>query len=306
MKVKNIKTPIEVEQEMQKAREEIDFCGKVEQRIISDLVSNAKVTGKIGDKTLLVINPLYIHIPFWQRDLKYSSAKTIGENYQTSKWEVPKVYIDNGILKCADGMHRIYGASLAKIPSVVVEIINETETNAIKIFLDQTSDRKKMIPSDILKAAIEINVPEWVKFQQICHENGVNIKGDCDNIEDSVGTITTIQDGVNLAKNHPDTLDSILKLLKALQWGENSYNAKVIRSLKQLFAYYGRKKAIKYILCKCKGREYFQNNIASLHQYATFDFLSKVIEQTKPWQVAQFTKENKQDLIYALQEAVAN
>ena len=306
MKIRNTKTPVEVETEMQKIRETEELCGKVEERIISDLVSNAKVTGKIGDKTLLVINPLYIHIPFWQRNLSYLNAKAIGENYNSSKWEVPKVYVDNGILKCADGMHRIYGAFLAKIPTVVVEVIQETETEAIELFLNQTTDRRKMSPADILKAAITLGVPEWVKFQQICHENSVNIKGDCENIEDAVGTFTPIYDGVGLAKSHPDTLDSILKLLKALQWGENSYNAKVIRSMKQLFAYYGRKKAIKYILCKCKGREYFQNNVSSLHQYAMFDYLSKVIETTKPWQVAQFTKENKKDLIEALREAVAN
>lgn len=306
MKTKVKITALEVENEMQAARNASGFVDTVETRIISDLTENAKVTGKIGDKILLVINPMYVHFPFWQRELRISNARNIGENYNAAKWELPKVYLCAGKLYCADGMHRIYGAFLAAMEHVTAELINVSEIEAIELFLTQTTDRRKMSPSDILNAAITMKKPEWVKFQKICHKNNVNIKGDCNNIENAIGTFTPIYDGVTLTKTHPQAFDTILRLLKALQWGEGSYNAKVIRSFKQLFAYYGTEKTCKYVLCKCKGKEYFQNNIVQKCQYATFDFLSEIIENTQPWEIAKFTKRNKCDIVSMLQEAVAN
>ena len=306
-------TPIEAEENLQKVRIETGFVDNVENITIKNLIEQARITGVKGDKILLVVNPLYIHIPFWQRTLDIRRATDIGINYLSAKWELPKVYMRNGKFYGADGMHRLYGAFLAKKESVTMEFIDVTEIEAIKLFLNQTVDRRKMAPADILKAAIQAKIPEWVEFQEICHDNGVNIIGDCDNIKDSVGTFTPILDGVKECRNTPERFDFMLKLLKDLQWGEGSYNSKVIRTFKNLFAFYGTAKTEKALLCKCKGRAYFEANISPKNQYPLFDFLSDVIATTKPHELATFakkrkaeTKANKPTLTEALQMAVLN
>lgn len=68
-------TSVEVEAEIQKARENrvidgelIPFIGGVEKTYTKDAIVQAKTNGRQHDKMTLVVNPLYIHIPEWQRD----------------------------------------------------------------------------------------------------------------------------------------------------------------------------------------------------------------------------------------------
>ena len=56
-----------IEAEMQESRIQEDFVGKVEEISIKQMVENAKVNNRLGDKILMSINPLYVHIPEWQR-----------------------------------------------------------------------------------------------------------------------------------------------------------------------------------------------------------------------------------------------
>ena len=48
----------EIEREMQEAREAEDFTGKVEKITIKQMVENAKVNSRFGDKVLTTINDL--------------------------------------------------------------------------------------------------------------------------------------------------------------------------------------------------------------------------------------------------------
>lgn len=114
---------------------------------------------------------------------------------------------------------------------------------AIDLFINQSQDRAKMQPMDIYKAAIAGGKTDYVKLQEICHKNNVAVKGDDDN-ENTVGTLTSISDGVKLSKSNPDLFDSMLALLGKLGWNgyADSYNgkaytAKIIRALKALYAY---------------------------------------------------------------------
>ena len=88
-----------VEEAMQKARKEQEFIGKTEKESVKVIVATAKRNGNFGDKTLVCIDPVYVHIPSWQRKLYVPAATTIGENYNRHKWEVPKVlYLQRGKL----------------------------------------------------------------------------------------------------------------------------------------------------------------------------------------------------------------
>lgn len=278
-------TAKEAEMEMQESRNAEGFIGKMETDYISRMIKDAKRNSMVGDKLQLVVDPMYIHIPEWQRRLKLTRAYAIGNTYNKYKWDVPKVLFYKGRLWVIDGQHRIYGAFKAKMDSVVVEIMECSLEEAIDLFINQSQDRAKMQPMDIYKAAIAGGKEDYVKLQEICHKNNVAVKGD-DNNENTVGTLTSISDGVKLSKTNPELLDSMLVLLGKLGWNgyADSYNgkaytAKIIRALKALYAYTeGRTDEMEEALIKhCKGTEYFVENVMDKTQAQIFDYLSKIV-----------------------------
>lgn len=275
----------EAEMEMQEVREKNGFTGKNEKILIANMVKNAKMNSRIADKLLMVVDPSEIHIPDWQRRIKLERAYSIGNNYNSYKWDEPKVLLYKGILLCIDGQHRIYGAFKAGKEGVVVEVMECTLEEAIDLFLSQSSDRAKMQPMDIYHAALAAMKPEYVKLHDICARHNVAVKGD-DTTDNTVGTLTSISDGVKLSKTKPELLDSMLTLLGKLGWNgyADSYNgkaytAKIIRALKRLYAYCeGRTTEMEEALIKnCKGTEFFVNNIIDKTQAQIFDYLSDIV-----------------------------
>lgn len=134
----------EAEMEMQEARNAEGFTGKTEKLLIANMIKAAKNNSRIGDKLLMVVDPKQIHIPEWQRRIKLARAYSIGNNYNSYKWDEPKVLSYKGILLCIDGQHRIYGAFKAKKEDVVVEVMECSLEEAIDLFLSQGIDRTKM------------------------------------------------------------------------------------------------------------------------------------------------------------------
>lgn len=87
--------PSVIEREMQESRNIEEFTGKVETITIKQIVENAKVNSRFGDKILVNINLLHVHIPSWQRtngrmvrrtvdDCKYERCKTT--RYELLQW----------------------------------------------------------------------------------------------------------------------------------------------------------------------------------------------------------------------------
>lgn len=282
-------SPMEVKAEFNKVRELNGLTPETEKVIVKGIVENAIQNNSFGDKTVLYIQPYYIHIPAWQRKLNISKALNIGNKYNKHKWGKPIILYVNERLIVIDGNHRIYGALATGMEKVVVRIVTDlTEAEAIDIFLEQDNDRRFMSPSDKFCAALEAKKPEYLKFKEICESNSVQIKGDFANIENPVGVFTSITDGTKMAKSHPELLDKILKMLGKLQWnaGNNAYegkaySAKVIRVFKALYAYYSDKEELmeNILLNCCKGSEYFNDNLSKKLQDSLFDFLAKVIDQ---------------------------
>lgn len=276
----------EAEKEMQEARESKEFTGKNEKLLIENLVKSAKNNSRIGDKLLMVIDPMEIHIPDWQRRIKLERAYSIGNNYNSYKWDEPKVLLYKGILLCIDGQHRIYGAFKAKKDAVVVEVMECSLEEAIDLFLSQSSDRAKMQPMDIYHAALVAKKPEYVALHDICKKHNVAIKGD-DETENVVGTFSSISDGINWIKGgKAELLDSMLGLLGKLEWNGyadtyngKAYTAKIIRALKSLYAYCeGRTDEMEEAMInRCKGTEFFVDNIMTKTQAQIFDYLSEIV-----------------------------
>lgn len=275
----------EAEQEMQLSRNEEGFTGKNEELLIANMVKNAKLNSRIGDKLLMVVDPKDIHIPEWQRRIKLARSYEIGNNYNSYKWDEPKVLYHDGILLCIDGQHRIYGAYKAKKEGVVVEVMECSLEEAIDLFLSQSSDRAKMQPMDIYHAALAAGKPEYIMLHDICKKHNVAVKGD-DTEDNIVGTFTSISDGIKLCRTNPELMDAMLNLLGKLQWNGyadtyngKAYTAKVIRALKSLYAYCdGRTAEMENtLITRCTGTEFFVENIMDKTQAQIFDYLSEIV-----------------------------
>lgn len=218
----------EAEKEMQEVRKENGFVGKNEELLVSNMIKMARNNSRVGDKLLMVVDPMQIHIPDWQRRIKLERAYSIGNNYNSYKWDEPKVLLFGKRLWAIDGQHRIYGAFKAKKESVVVEVMECSLEDAIELFLSQSKDRAKMQPMDIYHAALA---------------------------------------------------------------------AKIVRALKSMYAYYeGRTEEMEEILVrKCKGTEFFVDNIMTKTQAQIFDFLSQIVkyEMENPFVMNKNTKKTK-------------
>lgn len=276
----------EAEKEMQAIREAEGFCGKNEKLLIGNMVKNAKRNTRIGDKLLMVIDPKQVHIPEWQRRINLSRAYEIGNNYNSYKWDTPKILHYNGTMICIDGQHRIYGAYKAKIDDVVVEVMECTLEEAIQLFLSQSTDRAKMQPMDIYRAALAIKIPEYVALHDICKKHNIAVKGDGTE-ENTIGTFTAISSGIKWVRICPDILDKMLALLENLEWNGyaetyngRAYTAKVVRALKALYTYCdGRTDEMEEALIdRCKGTEFFVENVMNKTQAQIFDYLSDIVK----------------------------
>lgn len=275
----------EAEKEMQAVRETEGFCGKNEKLLINNMVKNAKRNSRIGDKLLMVIDPKQVHIPDWQRRIKLANAYNIGANYNCYKWDAPKVLLLDGSLLCIDGQHRIYGAFKANKEDVVVEVMECIPEEAIDLFLSQTSDRTKMQPMDIYHAALAAGKPEYVKLHDICKKHNLIVKGD-DKDENVIGVFTSIKDGINWCRLYPELLDNMLGLLVKLGWNgyADTYNgkaftSKIVRALRALYAHCdGRTDEMEEaLISRCKGTEFFVENIMDKTQAQIFDYLSDIV-----------------------------
>lgn len=279
MKNKRYFTPTEVEREMQKAREKADFVKTAETTGVRCLLDNAT---KINGRTFLIINPMYVHIPAWQRDMDIKSALKIGAEFNPNKWDLPKVICSNGKLLTGDGEHRIYGAFKAGIPQITVEYLDGVdEMEAIRLFTAQSEDRRNMRPVDKYRAFLHMEDPTTLKLKEICNKNNINVLKD-KAIENPLGTLTSISDGMTLVKTNPKLLDKILKLINSLQWfGCKAYGAKVIRGLKRMYSYYGvAEMEMENILIRnCKGAEYFMKNLNNKDYCSFYDYLIDVVER---------------------------
>ena len=292
--------PEEAEAEVNEIRKSEGIDSKTEKLIIKDLVKNAKVNSRIGDKVLICIDPKYIHYPEWQREIRLPKALSIGNNYDSKRWGLPAYWYHDGLLWAIEGQHRTYGSVKAKKEAIVGEVIECDLKDAIDLFVNQTKDRTQVQPKDTYKASIVGGDEDYLMLRDICHKYNIAVKGDR-NKENTVGILTSITDGIELVRMNPDLLDHILSTITKLEWNgyADSYNgkaytAKIIRALKALYAYYeGRTDEMEQtLITRCKGTEFFVENVMDKTQAQIFDYLSDIVkyEMENPFKEKKTTK----------------
>ena len=297
---RNFLFPEEAEAEVNEIRQSEGIDSKTEKLIIKDLVKNAKVNSRIGDKVLICIDPKYIHYPEWQREIRLPKALSIGNNYDSKRWGLPAYWYHDGLLWAIEGQHRTYGSVKAKKEAIVGEVIECDLKDAIDLFVNQTKDRTQVKPKDTYKASIIGGDEDYLMLRDICHKYNIAVKGDR-NKENTVGILTSITDGIELVRMNPDLLDHILSTVTKLEWNgyADSYNgkaytAKIIRALKALYAYCeGRTDEMEQaLITRCKGTEFFVENIMDKTQAQIFDYLSDIVkyEMESPFNEKRTTK----------------
>ena len=279
---------IEAERELQEARKADGFTGKMETSYIDRMIKDAKRNSMIGDKLQIVVNPIYIYIPSWQRELKLATVHRIATAYNRYEWGNPLVLYYKNKLWAIDGQHRIFGAFKGGKDAVVVEIMECSLREAVELFMNQTKNRNRVWPLDIYNAALEINDPVAVELRDTCHKYNVAVKGEEVDKENTVGVLTPIDFSLKMVKC--GTLNKVLNLSSRLQWngaGEGmykgkAYTAKPIRSLNNMYAnYFNCEKEMEDILVeKCHGAEWFENNGKSDVSESKFlDTLRNIVNQ---------------------------
>lgn len=158
--------PMEVETMMNEARMLNNIIEVGERMIVSDKMEEARSKHDGREKAIISINPLLIHVPNWQRELRVSIAKKIGSEFSSYKWDLPKIMCKNDKFYVVDGMHRIIGAYFGNMKLIQVEVlIGITEAEAVDLFLSQQDDRKTMTPVDIYSAALVAKKEEYVTLK---------------------------------------------------------------------------------------------------------------------------------------------
>ena len=95
-------TAKEVEEKLTALRTLRGYETVTEIKINEDKVEEAKAKRGNGDKTIISVNPILVHIPVWQRMLNVRRAEDIGKNYDPYKWELPKVVYKDGLFIVID------------------------------------------------------------------------------------------------------------------------------------------------------------------------------------------------------------
>ena len=244
-------------------------------------------------KKYIFIDPAYLHIPKWQRSTDMARAREIAENYDEYKIDPIKacrIDDNNLFLDVIDGAHRVAAKQLRNIQlrkegkpieMILVELLDCSEKEAIRIFLGQQSGRKPMITGDMYRGAIESNVAPYIKFKQVFEESRVQITEEYTEIENPLGYVKPSMGMLSLANRKEESLRCVLNLIKDLDWcgsyDKNAYTLRIIKTLMKLTTVYGPEVKEK-LLNKCKGAVYYESKVFPVKSNAElYDMLAAEI-----------------------------
>lgn len=268
--------------------EQRDFDAETE----TSEVSNAlRYPLTVGNKKYITINPLFVHIPDWQRSTDMVKAKEIEENFNESKFDPIKVFLIDGKLYVADGAHRLAAFIMknnllrkAEKLKILVEIIDcKTMCEAVLVFLGQQSGRKGMSTNDMYRAGVEANVEEYLNFKEIFDENNIQITAETERKENPIGRIRPSRELLRMSKSKQAALRRAISMIIELNWcGSTEKNAFNTRNIKVLLRMEGIHGDATMDLLKrhCNGAAYYESKVFPIKSQAQlFDVLESEISK---------------------------
>ena len=238
-------TAKEAEKEMQEARKADGFTGKMETGYISRMIKDAKRNSMVGDKLQLVVDPMYIHIPEWQRRLKLARAYAIGNTYNKYKWDVPKVLFLKGKLYVIDGQHRLFAARKLFGEDYLMEckvIHGLSQMEESNLFVKLNSSSKPLQYADKAKGLYYGNDETTVNIYNICKNHGVELGIEDDKRASMDGRITAVKaltDTYN--KIGAKQTDRLVKLLNDTWDGKSAaFKQEMIKAVGVILSLYSK------------------------------------------------------------------
>ena len=264
---------------------------KVDSKQEQAMIKNALKAGiGFGDKKYISIDPTLIHIPEWQRDTDMAKAMEIAENWDDSKYDPIKIYLNpENCFNCGEGAHRVVGAILKNEAAkeedkmkIIAEVLDCTEQEAMIVFLGQSAGRRPMTVNDMYRAAIKANIKEYTDFRTVFLANRIQITADSLHVNNAIGTIRPSREMLRMVKSDKMMLYKLINLIKTLEWCGSEKNAFVLRNfhvLKRLYVNFGEEVEQK-LLANCKGAVFYESKVAPIKSDAElFDFLSAEINK---------------------------
>ena len=270
-------TPIQTEKWIEEKR---DFDDVKETKEIKMALSNSF---GIGKKKYILIDPKMIHIPLWQRDTDFAKATEIADGFSEDKFDPVKVYVSKeGKLNVADGAHRVIGLVLNGEFKILAEVLDCDEHEAVLTFLGQSIGRKAMSIADTYRAGIEANVEEYINFKYFFERHNIQITSEYEKLDNPLGVIRPSSTILRMVKNEHDVLESVVMLIKNLEWcgsPKNAYTIRNINVLKKMYSVFGEETEQK-LFERCKGATYYESKVVPVKSDAElFDILSSEINK---------------------------
>lgn len=277
-------TPIEIEELIDKER---NFDSETE---FADVASVINFPMIIGNKKYVVINPLYIHVPDWQRTTDMAKVMEIKVNFDESKFDPIKVFIVKGKMYVADGAHRLTAYVLTNKEldkkdkkKILVEIIDCTMYEALRVFLEQQSGRKQMSISDMFRAGIKANLPDYIGFKKIFDDHNIQITADLEKKENPIGKIVPSKRVLKMAKLKPESLKHAISMIEELNWcgstEKNAFTQRNINVLLKMESIHGTE-TLNLLRKHCSGAAFYESKVFPVKSNAQlFDVLESEINK---------------------------
>ena len=268
--------------------EQRDFDAEME----TSEVSNAlRYPLTVGNKKYITINPLFVHIPDWQRSTDMVKAKEIEENFNESKFDPIKVFLIDGKLYVADGAHRLAAFIMknnllgkAEKLKILVEIIDcKTMCEAVLVFLGQQAGRKPMSVSDMYRAGIEANEEDYINFKMIFDAYNIQISADLNRKENPIGKVTPTMNLLRMAKRRPESLKHAIVMIKELNWcgstEKNAFTQRNINVLLKMESIHGTE-TLNLLKKHCSGAAFYESKVFPVKSNAQlFDILESEVNK---------------------------
>lgn len=259
-----------------------------EQKMKTEIKNAFNSMFSFAGKKYIQINPTYINIPDWQRDTDNAKTTEIAESFENAKFDPIKVYVANGTLFVADGAHRVVAIIKMNLllpadeqMKILVEVLDCDEFEAARIFLGQKSGKKTMTVNDMYRAGIKANVPEYVHFKDLFEKHNIQISAENHLLDNPVGRITPSSTALRLTENNREMLESIICLIKKLNWSGSDKSAFILRNfqtIKKLYSNFGIEKVNEKLLANCKGAVYYESKIFPVKSNAeVYDILAEEV-----------------------------
>jgi hypothetical protein len=206
---------------------------------MEEMDNNSNIMPEGANSTYKLIPVEKLKIDKYQRLLNQTLGGQIAAAFSFNKVGVITVSYREGIYNVIDGQHRVYGATLAKVPALMCQIYNDlTYQQEAKLFNDLNGIRKKITAYDIYNADIEAGNAETLEIKKCVVSNGFKIdRSKGDGVIISLSRLHTIYktDGYN-------HLDNTLKCIKDIWEGiGSSLTGKMLMGMSTFLTTYGSK-----------------------------------------------------------------